>query len=223
MRGHAVHLASVEALDDATVRLRTERPTALVLNHLTFLAILPRDAGDVRQQADGTGRTSSSPGRARDPPAPQPAMARERPAVETLVFHTERTVAEAAAASSTGAGRWPASTPTPTSASSRPRHTCASCASRASSSAISLRRRTHAHPGCVGIPNPFVRGEVRRAVSLALDRRALADTSGRATPAGQLVPKAIFGFDPRLVADPRPNLAEARRLLAQGACPPASR
>jgi len=56
---------------------------------------------------------------------------------------------------------------------------------------------------------------VRRAVSLALDRQRLVAVlaAGYGTPAGQLVSRNVFGFDPELRA-PERDLAAARRLLA---------
>jgi len=65
-------------------------------------------------------------------------------------------------------------------------------------------------------PNPFLDPRVRKAVSLAIDRTRLAAETfaGESVPMGQLVSPVVFGFDPELPA-PRPDLAEARRLLAQ--------
>ena len=58
------------------------------------------------------------------------------------------------------------------------------------------RERT---PFCPATTNPFRKREVREAVSLALDRERLAATAGAgARPANQLVPRAVFGHDPRL-------------------------
>lgn len=62
--------------------------------------------------------------------------------------------------------------------------------------------------------NPFLDVRVREAVDLALDRGALArGISPEASPAAQLVPRYVFGFDPALRASV-PDLAASRRLLA---------
>jgi peptide/nickel transport system substrate-binding protein len=74
-------------------------------------------------------------------------------------------------------------------------------------------------PFCPGIPNPFRQPAVREAISLALDRTALATRVGPdATPASQLVPPAIFGYSqaaPPLERD----LGRARALLASAGFP----
>lgn len=67
-----------------------------------------------------------------------------------------------------------------------------------------------------GRPTPFAHRRVRQALSLAVDRRALAErVVGKAEyAADQAVPRSIFGFDPAL-APIRFDPGEARRLLAQ--------
>ena len=72
---------------------------------------------------------------------------------------------------------------------------------------------------CPGIPNPFRRREVREAVSLALDRPAIARSADPdAIPASQLVPPAIVGYDPDLPPLVQ-DVARARRLLAEAGLP----
>lgn len=63
---------------------------------------------------------------------------------------------------------------------------------------------------------PFKDPRVRRAVSLALDRKTLVEREllGYGSPAGQLVSRNVFGFDPALEALPQ-NLGAARRLLTE--------
>lgn len=69
-------------------------------------------------------------------------------------------------------------------------------------------------------PNPLKDLRVRRAISKAIDRTALARQvmENEAIPTGQLVPEGFFGASPRLVAeafDPE----GARRLLAEAGFP----
>jgi peptide/nickel transport system substrate-binding protein len=74
------------------------------------------------------------------------------------------------------------------------------------------RERT---PFCPGRQNPFRKRDVREAVSLALDRERLAATAGTgARPANQLVPRAVFGHDPRLPPLER-DPVRARAFLAR--------
>ena len=74
-------------------------------------------------------------------------------------------------------------------------------------------------PFCPGIPNPFKKREVREAISLALDRTTIARRADPdAIPASQLVPLAVFGFDPNAQPLGR-DVERARRLLADAGFP----
>ena len=66
------------------------------------------------------------------------------------------------------------------------------------------------------VPNPLKDARVRRALSLAIDRQALAERLllGEAEPTLNVVPPGLFGHEPALLP-PAANLAEARRLLAE--------
>ena len=66
------------------------------------------------------------------------------------------------------------------------------------------------------IPNPLRDARVRRALSLAINRQALAERvlRGQALPAGDLGPPGYFGTSPELGAE-RLDLEAARRLLAE--------
>lgn len=76
-------------------------------------------------------------------------------------------------------------------------------------------------PGVPGSPpNPFMDQRVRRAIYLAIDEEQIAEhvMNGFAVPAGQLVPDAVFGFDPSITR-PAHDLEEARRLLTEAGYP----
>ncbi|WP_338665600.1 ABC transporter substrate-binding protein [Pararoseomonas sp. SCSIO 73927] len=68
--------------------------------------------------------------------------------------------------------------------------------------------------------NPFLDLRVRRALSLAIDRKALAERvmAGTAIPTGQWLPEGSFSYAPE-VPVPVQDLAEARRLLAEAGFP----
>lgn len=68
--------------------------------------------------------------------------------------------------------------------------------------------------------NPLKDVRVRRALSIAIDRRAIVERvmEGAATPAGQYLPEGIFSHVPDLPA-PRPDPEAARRLLAEAGYP----
>ena len=68
--------------------------------------------------------------------------------------------------------------------------------------------------------NPFKDARVRRAVSKAINRRAIADRvmEGLAIPAGQFVPEGFFGYVPGLKPEPF-DPEGARKLLAEAGYP----
>lgn len=68
--------------------------------------------------------------------------------------------------------------------------------------------------------NPLRDVRVRQAISLAIDRHALADRAfeGDAVPTGQLVPPGFEGFDPALPVPPH-DPVRARALLAEAGYP----
>jgi peptide/nickel transport system substrate-binding protein len=68
--------------------------------------------------------------------------------------------------------------------------------------------------------NPLTKQEVRRAISLSINRQALVDRvmDGQGKPAGQLVPDHYFGWSPRLSPDPF-EPAQAKAMLAQAGYP----
>ena len=70
--------------------------------------------------------------------------------------------------------------------------------------------------GTPAFPNPLRKWEVRKAISMAINRQAIVDRvmEGAAIPASQLLPEGFFGFNPDLKVEPY-DPEGAKRLLAK--------
>lgn len=219
---YTAQITSVRALDERAVELKTERPMAFLLNKLATVFVVAAGSGaSLATHENGTGPyrlAEMAPGRIRM------TASREhwgpRPEVEDVTFLLGRSAADAA------------------EDVSRRRSQLAQCSSRQAVLLLEGRpdvkivKRGELFVKVLGFDvvseraryasarrNPFRSRAVREAVSLAIDRRALAEGfSTYAVPAGQLVPPAVFGYDPSLEAPPH-DPARAARLLAEAGFP----
>ena len=223
MSGYLIYIQSVEALDPETVRIRTTRPLAVLLNKTADVAIVPDGSTDEKLAAgeDGTG-----PYRLRRLQADSVRFERNerywgaKPAFRAVTYRLAVNPARAIDLIRSGGAN------------------LVQCNSRAAARlagpggrirvlrrpdlflkhlAYDLGRETT--PGVSGGRNPFRDIRVRRAINLAIDRDALAaGLPAPAVAASQLTPPFVFGFDPSITA-PRPDPAEAKRLLKEAGYP----
>ncbi|MCC6131471.1 MAG: hypothetical protein IT186_16255 [Acidobacteria bacterium] len=216
---YALRITSVKALDDLTVEIKTTHPMSLLLNKLSLVHIVPAGSAQTLASAPvGTGPYKLSSWT----PGTSIRLTRfegywgEKPKIEEATFLLGRSPDEATTDIVTGRAQI-AQNP------SRSRE-----GEVARNSNLSLFRRTgnflvHAAfnlssdriSASSSEANPFRKRDVRKAVSLAIDRpRLAAALPSFAVPASQLVPTFIFGHNPSLPELPF-DPAEAKALLAK--------
>ena len=224
MSGYLLYIDSIAAIDPLTVRIRTTKPLAVLLNKLRFISIVPRGAtrAELDARPDGTG-----PFRLAEwVPGKRLRITRfdgywgKAAALREVTFRLDRSPSDALRDLKSGESE------------------LAQCNVKHLASLLGDERRFRvarrtsifvkylgydlAHdaiPGVSPLPNPFRRLPVREAMDAAIDRqRLIAALPNDAAPATQLVPPFIFGFDPR-IASPAHDPARARALLAEAGLP----
>lgn len=86
---------------------------------------------------------------------------------------------------------------------------------------VAINSGSAVHPGLKGVDkNPLADPKVRKALSLAIDRKAIAAKimNGQAEPAGQTISPGLFGHNPDLKPDAF-DPKEAQKLLAEAGYP----
>jgi peptide/nickel transport system substrate-binding protein len=201
---YASEIARVTATGPASVEIRTRRPAAVLLNALSAIAIVPRGAtGEaLGSRPDGTGPYRL----AGWTPGVSVALVRNdtywgaAPAVPRVVLRLARSPDDGLRDLLDGESDV-------AQVGSR-----SAAASLQGQAGVSVVRRGGVFLKYLGMDaaravtpyvpaprNPFRDARVRRAMSLAIDRRKLvAQLPTFATPASQLVPSEIFGFAPAL-------------------------
>lgn len=220
MQAYVLTVAEVEEAGPRTVRIRTSRPVPILLNKLHFVLVVPEgsNAHTLADHPDGTGpyRVQQwKPGESIDLVRNEGHWA---PPVDVAAARFVFGVAPEDSVQGLVSGRFQLAQ--------------VNAADLEGPATRSGRHEVMTHdniyikyvgydlgrdetPYCKVRPNPFRNVDVRRALHLAVDRRALAAAlPNHASPATQPVPRFIFGFDPDLPV-PEPDLAEARRLLAR--------
>jgi peptide/nickel transport system substrate-binding protein len=213
MSGYLVEVKAVRAPDAQTVVIETRRPYPILLNKLTFIAIVPRDSPAVIARPLGTGSyrfVSYAPGHG----------------VELAAF---------ARGWRGGGGERRVSIGFESDPGKRVERLVGGRAELIADLPSQDAERVAAAPGCEvraggGLAVVYLQGRldeapfsdvrVRRAISLAVDRERLVATMlhGRGAAAGQMVGPQVFGFAPD-IRPPRRDLGAARRLLAEAGYP----
>ena len=220
MRTYVLDVAEVREIDPMTVQIRTLRPAPLLLSKLSAVPVVPENSTEdsLARSANGTGPyqlttwTQASSLRLRR----NPRYWGRAPFFPTAEILLQRDPESAARELVEG------------------RAQLIQCDSKKASERLSgtgrfnVVRRKNLYVKFLGFdhhrqvtqfssakPNPFRNVLVRQAVSLALDRqRLVAELAGQASPANQLVPRFVFGFNPR-IPDPAYDPARARALMRQ--------
>ncbi|WP_203076678.1 ABC transporter substrate-binding protein [Falsiroseomonas ponticola] len=226
-------IASVEAVDATTLRIRTTQPTPLLPNFLALVMIVSKKHGEGATTQDyNAGRVMVGTGPFRhvswQPGSPvvmerNPNFHGAAPAFARVEF---RPIANAGARSAAlQAGDVDLIEIVPPDQLTRFRADAArftvaeSPSNRLLFLTLDSDREDSPHIRAKDgsrIPNPLRDARVRRALSLAINREALTSRilQGQGTPAGDLGPPGYFGTSPDMTPPPF-NLEEARRLLAE--------
>ncbi len=209
---YLVSVDRVRKLSVDTVEITTRRPSPVLLNKLTFVYVVPRDAPDEIRQPIGTGPyrlvsvdahrvlLRAFAGCWRGPPA--------EPEVELLI---EPDAAQRVAMLERGDVDLVQEVKPELAAQVERAPGCRLLASEGLLvEYLAVRPDTQ----------PFSDLRVRQAIDLAIDRAALVTRHhrGQALAMGQLVSRQVFGYAPDLRARGR-DLAAARRLLAEAGLP----
>jgi peptide/nickel transport system substrate-binding protein len=224
MSGYLLYIDSIAAIDPLTVRIRTTKPLAVLLNKLRFISIVPKGAtrAELDARPDGTG-----PFRLAEwVPGKRLRITRfdgywgKAAALREVTFRLDRSPAEALRDLKSGDSEL---------AQCNVKHLASLLGddrhfrvARRTSIFVKYLGYDFAHdslPGVLPLSNPFRKLPVREAMNMAIDRqRLIAALPNDAAPATQLVPPFIFGFDTR-ISSPAHDPARARALLAEAGLP----
>ncbi len=223
MSGYLQDLVEAKALNDHTVKLRTNLPMSILLNKVRFILIIPKDSGDkVKLGTNGTGpytltswilNKSIELTRNENYWGPKPSL-------QYVSIRLNRSPEQAMKELLVGEAQF------------------VQCNSKDSKQKLGSDPRFTLHhndslflkylgydlsrdvtPFCSVQPNPFKNKLVRQAIHLAIDRRRLVmELPTYAVPANQPLPPFIFGYNPAIPAA-RHDLQEARRLLKAAGLP----
>jgi len=213
MSDNVVDVASLKALDEKTVELKTKRPTSILLGALRFVAIVPKGF-DPAAAPNGTGpyrMAAFKKGELLELERNE-AYWGPKPALPRVAFHLRRSPEQAI--SDLWSGKFG----------------LVQCNSKALETAVQqapefeLKRRASVFVKYLGLNtrqpgSPWLDPRVRRALHLGIDRERLTkELSTFAVPASQPVSPFVFGFNPQLKV-PAYQPEEARKLLREAGLP----
>ncbi|WP_188825526.1 ABC transporter substrate-binding protein [Brucella endophytica] len=225
-------IKEVVAVDPLTVQIKTDGPTPLLLNNLTRIAILPasQEKTPTEEMNKGNGVIGTGPFKFVSwTPDDNIVIARndgywgEKASWDKVTFRIFKNSSARVAAILSGDVDLIENIPT------------ADTRRLESSDTINVVEVTgnrlmylhmdqdrEASPFAKGADgkNPLLKPDVRRALSLSINRKAIVDRvmDGQGTPAGQFVPEGYFGYDPAIKVDPY-DPAKAKHLLAEAGYP----
>lgn len=208
-------IAEITAVDPQTVRIRTDGPTPLLLNNLSRIAILPAElaATTTEQMNKGQGVIGTGPfSFVSWTPDDNVVLARndaywgEKPEWDKVTFRVFKNNSARVAAMLSGDVDMIENIPT--ADTRRLEGTAGLNVIKSTGNRLMYLHMDQARaesPFAKGADgrNPLQQAEVRRALSLSINREAIVDRimDGQGTPAGQVVPEGYFGHDPALRVD----------------------
>lgn len=225
-------ITDVVAVDPLTVRIKTDGPTPLLLNNLSRIAILPAEQGETitEEMNKGNGVIGTGPFKFVSwTPDDNIVLARnddywgEKAAWDKVTFRIFKNSSARVAAILSGDVDLIESIPT--ADTRRLEDTPSLNVIKATGNRLMYlhmdqdREESPFAKGPEG-KNPLVKKDVRRALSLSLNREAIVDRimDGQGTPAGQVVPEGYFGYDDALKVEAYDPEA-AKKLLADAGYP----
>ncbi|SKA31916.1 ABC transporter substrate-binding protein [Consotaella salsifontis] len=229
---YVADIESVEVVDPLTVRIKTKQPAALLLNNLSRIAMMPAELEDVPTDTLNQGKDVIGTGPFKFVSwQPENRVVLERndqywgePAAwDQVTFRVFTNPSARVAAIRSGDVDMIEAVPT-ADLDTLKNQSDIDVVTHSSNRVMYLhldqdRDQSPFAKGRDG-SNPLKKAEVRRAISLAINREALVDRimDGQGVPAGQLVPEGYFGYAPDIAVDPYdPN--EAKKLLADAGYP----
>jgi peptide/nickel transport system substrate-binding protein len=225
-------ITDVSVVDPLTVRIKTDGPTPLLLNNLSRIAMLPAEMEKTTTEEMNTGKGVIGTGPFKFvswSPDDNVVLARndaywgDKAAWDKVTFRVFKNPSARVAAILSGDVDMIESIPTADT-----RKMQASDKLKVVNIAGNRVMYLHMDQGRTESPfakgsdgkNPLLKPEVRRALSLSINREALVDRimDGQGVPAGQVVPDGYFGYDPSIKVDAY-DPTKAKKLLADAGYP----